>query len=596
MRVVKGVLSRILCFCLLALSLAFGLLREAGPDADELIPVYCSLWKLEPFYWQQNRLGMLWAYLCCPIRDPLWNWYAQNLLTTIGFLSSCYLLPLCLGARELWWQWGCWAITLAAICFVPNMILRSFTVVHLPLGGALLFLCLGWLAGKRKLWLPCFLAYATCLWVNISLGPLALVLVCLQGWLEKIPFKRHAGIIAGTFVTWVWLVKHAHVDDPKQWGWVLPDLNSFRQAGEEIGSTVQLWPCLLALVLLAISLPRLRREVPRVAALVAAGVCLAFAQFLCSSWAHMGNYAYRYFLQGFWLCTLLLALPFAVWRKGSRFEEWIPVAVILPLFGLIAPRATFESWAERRAGALPQEARELRADMVGGDYWNVWLLGFITWVQEYPSKRQGLQPLSLRAETVRERWMERLKGGARVVIPTLEWWRFLDYTLFNNHMDDFPLRWVSVGRGPHFICVQAVPLGGAEPGVERVEHQELARPELVSAGIAELGLGWQAQGSELHSVGYLADLLIQPPAARNTLHVVLQSTSSQPRHLNLRWRGKALPAVEIKQNGALELRVPIEGTEPGRLGLNTDIPDHASYRGADLNLTLLRVECLPASP
>lgn len=69
---------------------------HAFQTADSLIPVMVSLYGWEPFYWGQDRLGMLLPALAAPARHPFHNLLAQTGLSVAGVLGgiavlACYL-------------------------------------------------------------------------------------------------------------------------------------------------------------------------------------------------------------------------------------------------------------------------------------------------------------------------------------------------------------------------------------------------------------------------------------------------------------------------------------------------------------------------
>ncbi|WP_435018084.1 hypothetical protein TA3x_000029 [Tundrisphaera sp. TA3] len=63
-----------------------------GHHADSLIPVLASLQRWTPFYWEQDRFGMLVPLLALPIRDPMANLLAQGCMTVAGGLAAFFLL------------------------------------------------------------------------------------------------------------------------------------------------------------------------------------------------------------------------------------------------------------------------------------------------------------------------------------------------------------------------------------------------------------------------------------------------------------------------------------------------------------------------
>lgn len=65
---------------------------HAATTADTLIPVFASTVEWTPFYWSQDRYGMLVALLCAPVKHPLWNLLAQSALTIFAGLAAFPLL------------------------------------------------------------------------------------------------------------------------------------------------------------------------------------------------------------------------------------------------------------------------------------------------------------------------------------------------------------------------------------------------------------------------------------------------------------------------------------------------------------------------
>src|SRR5215475_7148594 len=70
--------------------------------ADSLIPILVSLYRWTPFYWGQDRLGMLPPLLAMPLRNPLTNLMVQMGLSTFAALVSMCLLARYTLPRGLW--------------------------------------------------------------------------------------------------------------------------------------------------------------------------------------------------------------------------------------------------------------------------------------------------------------------------------------------------------------------------------------------------------------------------------------------------------------------------------------------------------------
>ncbi|HET9553955.1 MAG TPA: hypothetical protein VFP50_13380, partial [Anaeromyxobacteraceae bacterium] len=59
---------------------------------DSIVPVLVSLQRWTPFYWDQERYGMLVPLVALPVRDPLWNLLLQRGLLVLSGLGAVALL------------------------------------------------------------------------------------------------------------------------------------------------------------------------------------------------------------------------------------------------------------------------------------------------------------------------------------------------------------------------------------------------------------------------------------------------------------------------------------------------------------------------
>ena len=65
---------------------------QANHDADSLVPMFVSLYGWTPFYWSQNRLGMLVPLLATPFSHPFTNLLVQEGLSIFGWFAGLALL------------------------------------------------------------------------------------------------------------------------------------------------------------------------------------------------------------------------------------------------------------------------------------------------------------------------------------------------------------------------------------------------------------------------------------------------------------------------------------------------------------------------
>jgi hypothetical protein len=89
---ISGPLNRLFPLSLLAVvsfAVAIGWTLDLH-NADSLIPTFVSLDHWLPFFWGQDRFGMLLALVTAPVRDSFWNLVAQNALGVFLMLAGAY--------------------------------------------------------------------------------------------------------------------------------------------------------------------------------------------------------------------------------------------------------------------------------------------------------------------------------------------------------------------------------------------------------------------------------------------------------------------------------------------------------------------------
>jgi hypothetical protein len=234
-------------------------------NGDSIVPVLVSLYHWTPFYWEQNRLGMLLPALALPFKDPM-----TNLLVQYGISSALFLLSWFLVARYV--TTGRCAVVIGALSaalfllFLPPKNQWEFLMEQHQYGTSLALGTAGLLllerrhrhdgatrvgaVGPRSCAGAALVAVA--LWVNISiffaLAPLVLtravwhracrqsllplgVLVvglCISAWLSHIArYHDYYGVasLAGCVHCWVGLGQsewEAHLSGGSLWAYVIP--------------------------------------------------------------------------------------------------------------------------------------------------------------------------------------------------------------------------------------------------------------------------------------------------------------------------------------------------------------------------------------
>jgi hypothetical protein len=373
---------------------------------DSIVPVLVSLQRWTPFYWEQERYGMLVPLLAAPIRDPLWNLLLQRLLLTAAGLGAVVLVARHVLAGRDWPLAGALAVAGLLAAAPPTWLFEyCFDQPY----GLSLALAAGGLAvaepgpGGRGRWPRLALGAVLVVlghWVNAATGILLVALAAARAVVDRLEgappravrerFVRDVGLLVLGLAAGQALMRLAppsagpfRVDPsplpiaalPGAWARLLG--NAWRESGR--------WPAVLAatagagVALLALRPARahLPAAVGRAAALVAAAV--AWALFAGSlRWVQSNFSHWRYLAPSAVLVQLaaasLLGEALARLRRTAR-----PAALAaLGLVPVAALASGAPSLARARAdldaatGRLTPDLLAAGCDVVAGSYWTVW--------------------------------------------------------------------------------------------------------------------------------------------------------------------------------------------------------------------------------
>jgi hypothetical protein len=378
-------------------------------NGDSIVPVLVSLQRWTPFYWDQERYGMLVPLLALPVRDPLWNLLLQRGLMIFAGLAAVVLLARHLLAERDWRLVG--AVAAVTLVLAAPEPWRFEYLGDQPYGLSMA-LALAGLAfaepaaggGRRSRWrlvvglLLVLLAH----WVNpatgVLLGLLALARA-LEDWFAEADrgavrerLLVDAGLLAVGLTAgqlsitlypvvtgqplylavgflplaqwpsaWMAMVARAW-GESGGWGWAL-------LAGAVLAA---------ALTALPSSRSFRRDALVRAAALVAAAT--AYAAFVGAlAWVATNAHHPRYLAPAAVLLHLavisLLAEPLARAARASR-PALVVAVLALPVAALAvggAPSlARVRADLDAVAGKLTEDVLAARCQLVAGDYWSVW--------------------------------------------------------------------------------------------------------------------------------------------------------------------------------------------------------------------------------
>jgi hypothetical protein len=381
---------------------------HALEHADSIVPALVSLQRWTPFYWDQERYGMLVPLLALPVRDPLWNLLLQRGLLVLAGLGAVVLLARHVLAGRDW--------PLAGALAAAGLLLAApapwlFEYLGDQPYGLSLALALSGLAvaepgpdGRRG---PLRVGWGLVLvvashWVNAATGVFLLALAAaraaadllegedggavrarllVDGALLAVGLAMGQGFLAlypavtgqplrlamGTLPASAW---------PRAWAAFLG--NAWAESGAwraALGAAAALGTGLLATRPLRARLPA---ALVRAGALAAAA--LAYALFAGSlRWVEENAFHWRYLAPSAVLVHLAAAsllaeplsrLPRLARAAGAGTLALVPVAA-LAAYGPPSP-AGARADLDRVAGRYTADVLASRCALVAGDYWSVW--------------------------------------------------------------------------------------------------------------------------------------------------------------------------------------------------------------------------------
>ena len=436
-------------------------------QGDSIVPVLVSLQRWTPFYWYQERYGMLVPLLAMPVRDPLWNLLVQRFLLVLAGLAALPLLARHVLPDRDWPLAGGLA---AALLFAAPEVWRFEYLGDQPYGLSLA-LALAGLAlaeplheevlarpGVQTLFAhPARLATGLALviaahWVNAATGVLLVALAGARAAVDALEGDPAAeirarlavdvgllaaGLAAGQAFLHLWpaatgnpLRLHASPLPPGEWprAWSAFLGNAWREAGVWRAA---LGGCAAAGVATLAAVPRLRPALPG-AVLRAAALCLAalaYALFAGSlRWVEENAFHWRYLAPSAVLVHLagasLLAEALARLRTVARPLAAAAVALVpaaaLAVSG-VPSLARVRADLDAAAGRLTPDVLAARCDLVAGSYWSVWpAVWHAGLVRRERGDGRGLWGISHRSNPTLDAWGARRGPALRVCVPVGE--------------------------------------------------------------------------------------------------------------------------------------------------------------------------------
>lgn len=357
-------------------------------NADSLIPVLMSLDRWTPFYWEQNRFGMLLPLLVLPFRDPFVNLLVQVGLRLLALVLAFFLLARTVVPRPWWPAAG--ALTLALFVTGKDLAQHNFQQMQ-PYFQSMVLALAGLASIERRRWVPGTALFALAFWVapvtlfwlvpllglrrvlglekTKVLLPLLLALLCFGGSLLASRLSSyHRATDLGMAQVAAW---------PRAW------LRLVERVAEFLGPAFLAGLGLLWIAAVVLSLSSARARPALASALCLLGAAAAELLILgTSGWVHLNGFRPRFLAATFLaIATAGPALLLGLGLEG-RPERWGRVVNALALLSLLplalwrfGPPSPSAARAALGQGPGAASAREIVADgctHVLGDYWRVW--------------------------------------------------------------------------------------------------------------------------------------------------------------------------------------------------------------------------------
>ncbi|MGO9066110.1 MAG: hypothetical protein ACLQIH_15400 [Myxococcaceae bacterium] len=385
----------------LAAWLDFSRLQELH-HADSLVPVLAGLTAWTPFYWGQDRYGMLIPLLALPVRDPALHLLLQGFLTMALSLWGLILLVEILLPRSVPWTAAA-ALLVILLLLIPPAEEVRFNILWvqpymLSFGLALTAVKLVNRGGTSQL-ATAALLYLAAAWVNVSL---AMVVAPLVVWRALVTDYGRFGLARLRFAVSNLLflaiatyasvrlshavsLPHTPTELVPAAAWPFTARALFRAASgyEKVRAWVGIALGLAALGLLGLAAESVRRIARPILSAAGGLVLTAIVPFVLaasSRWVAQNDYSVRYLIPTLVLlqaaCCLLATLPMLALHADQQhaLNRASVVAVAVALLVAVGPpsRKAVEHAFESRWGTTAREVIAARATHVTGDYWKVW--------------------------------------------------------------------------------------------------------------------------------------------------------------------------------------------------------------------------------
>jgi hypothetical protein len=363
----------------LACWMTFGRLHSFH-DADSLLPVMVSLERWTPFFWGQDRFGMLVPLLAMPLRNPLTNLLFQGWATTTAALLAPFFVARYFGASRYWFAAGALADALFLLVVSPSI--QFDWLVRQPYGlsmslafGALL------LAERPSRWrrAAAVALFSLACWVNLAIAPFMLLCIAarpIATWPRELSIAS-VGLAVGGLARRLATAPPTTTDfaAPAVWpeAWRHLAQNSFAELAHPLA--------LVAVIVVAASATARLLASGRVgewsrgalAALIVAAVYALAVGTL--EHVRLNDYFARYVYPSQLLAAVAMAFPI-VWMvrrplHAAALGTAACAIITIAVYGAPSMKRLNRT-IDEQMGSYSADVLAARATVIAGDYWTVW--------------------------------------------------------------------------------------------------------------------------------------------------------------------------------------------------------------------------------
>jgi hypothetical protein len=420
--------------------------------ADTLLPVLISLQRWTPFYWGQDRYGMLVPLLAMPLRDPLSNLLLQRAIGILAGFGTVLLLARFSLSRGAWLLAG--AIAVATLLLAAPDVWFFTYVADTPYGIGLAPGLLGLLVagpgpdgrvslGRSAAGLGLLLVAS---WINFT-APVALgFLVLARAAGERLLGREgdavlrrlllHLGLLAISMLAAMAAARlygRVHgvpatggaLQPPWAWptAWWLVLGRTWANARPLLWADAGMLALGLALLSRSARRAALRDAAIRAALLL--GAAIAYAAVIgATDWIARNEFHFRYLIPSVLVAHVAAASVLAagigcVAGNGIRRAAGATLLVTIPILAILTGgRPSFSGVRndlDQATGTYADDVLASRCQLIAGDYWSVWPA---VWHQALRAHEQRLGwktwGLAFRGEETAPFWRASPEGSLRL--------------------------------------------------------------------------------------------------------------------------------------------------------------------------------------